>query len=203
MSAKGHLAERSDEEINSMMSGMEDRFRFDLAVIEESARRNGGKIPQWLFESLPRVCPQSCIELAVLRKNPSNPNVIEILMKQRPETDIHWAGELHMAGTTTYMFDGEQGDRGEALWSRLERETGLANLSEDSTTFITLHFTTHETRERGPCMHAVVAIEAPHGFEPSKGEWYNVGEPPDHTIDHHMHMIAKIIPHLDQVISFG
>ncbi len=143
-------------------------------------------------------CPQGCIELAVLRHNREKAkkrgdHYIEVLMFERPLGDP-WEGQLHMPGTTLYMFDAESGDRCEKMWARLAAEINSADLSPKTAHYLDTHLTTHAKRERGPCMHNIHVIWSVNASESfPKGTWHHVRELPEHTIDHHVDMINKIV----------
>jgi hypothetical protein len=193
----------SDREIALQLEQGKSVMLAMIALLLENARRNEGKIPQWAFESLPKVSAQACIELAVVRRSPVTDKAVEIYLNTRPPGDP-WEGQLHMPGTTLYMFDAEKGHCSEELWQRLTREIGWAGqLDAMSAPYIATHLTTHAKRERGPCMHNIHVLDVSAGAQVLSGQWFLIDDIPDTIIDHHADMIQKIIESVYDFMAFS
>ena len=190
--------EYSDEDLAETLEAMKNTLCKDLDFVEEYMRRNGGRSPQWLFERLPRIIPQGCIELAVwktdMHPEKIGERVVHVLLLQRPADDHYWPLEWHLPGTTNYPLDAERGDSGQAMWERLGRELHMPKpITLEDTRFAFNHFTTQAKRARGPCMHSVhTHFSDISTLTFGAGVWYPIVDLPANTIEHHVDILRKL-----------
>ena len=173
------------------LKGRIAEFLRTVALLSEYARRNGGRLPQEVFEVAPSIVPQWSIELFVLRNRGDG---IEMLFMQRPNDDIPWAGEWHFPGTTLYPMDAElHGSNGEAMMQRLSREVGLP-INNDRLVYVDVHYTALADRARGPGAHGMYIYWLQDDEEPTNGTFCNLFRLPTPLIGHHLDMIRKLRP---------
>lgn len=157
-----------------------------IQELEAWIATHDGMLPQEAFELLPRVIPQACIELAVIKIIDGAPH---ILLVPRPEDDVYWPGELHVPGTVLWARGGH-----EAMLARLAEEIGVPELKWSWLEPVDVYVTSHEERERGACWHDIRLLRVASAFKAQT--FYPLSALPDRIIAHHLPILEIVRRHL-------
>lgn len=139
-------------------------------LVELLSGSTPGDLTPEVFEAVGRVAVYPAVEFIPLRKTSDK---IEVLLFERPNTDIMWPSMLHTPGTVLRPTDCTYQD----AFNRLHREE-LMGLETDPPLFLGAELSVNK---RGRCVlleHLVIVMG-----EPKVGKFYDVNHLPDLFIE--------------------
>ena len=181
-------AASEEQAMAAELEGLKKAVLRAIDLAERYMHQNDGRVPQWMFEAIPRIIPQYSIELYAMRMTKYG---AEVLMLQRPQ-HVDWPGEWHVPGTPLYALDAHRyGPTLEGMMQRLDREVGF-RVERERLIHMGVHFTTVEDRKRGPAAHHMMLYWLEEDEQPSNGTFYRLDRLPEATIEHHLDMLRII-----------
>lgn len=147
-----------------------------------------GFLPKELFLEIARLTPTATIELAPVRRGPSDS--VEIYLTQRPDDDPHWPGQWHIPGTVLRSTDVAD-DFTSGFERVLKDELSQQVEPIGPPTYVGLKFW---DVARGREVDHVHYIEVDQGsVQTEGGAFFPSDDLPDNLIEHHRSMIAEIL----------